>query len=284
MITSVYGGRATITFHEAKHYYTVTVPSLDVRKLYQPSVTAILGMKAKPFLIKWAVDMMGQRTRELLSKIPDDSVSKDLVHGILDAAEDSYKKKKQDAAFVGSVVHRVLEQVLLGETPSLPLKYDPILAPQLTQDMIDQANNGIDAGLKFFREHDIRVIQAERPIWSARHGYVGTGDLKAYYDGQLAILDYKTGKYIYAEYFMQTAAYQSAHQEEFPDEEIVKRVIVNVGRDGRLAVEERDNSTLSSDFGAFLGLLAVWRWDCENQGKYSKPAPKVLGLLPAGVN
>lgn len=279
-ITPIYGGRATITFNEAKHYYTVTVPALDVRKLYQPSVTTILGMKAKPHLIKWAVGEMSKRTRELLDKVDGNDVPKDLVYSILDAAEDSYQRTKQKAADIGSVVHRVLEQVLLGETPKLPLVHDPILAPQLSQDMIDMANNCIDAGLKFFREHDIRVIQAERPVWSATHGYVGTGDLKAVFDGELAILDYKTGKHIYDEYWMQTAAYQMAHHEEFPADEITRRVVVNVGRDGKLRHKVRDNTTLQSDFSGFLGLNAAYRWHCENQGDYSKPAPKVLGPLP----
>lgn len=278
-ITSVYDGRATVTFHEARHYYTVTVPSMDVRKLYQPSVTTILGMKAKPHLIKWAVGEMSKRTRELLEKIPDEALTKDLVHGVLDAAEDSYQKTKQKAADIGSVVHRVLEQVLLGEKPALPLKADPVLAPQLTVDMIDQANNCIDAGLKFFREHEIEVIQAERPIWSPTHGYIGTGDLKAFFDGKRSMLDYKTGKYIYDEYWMQLAAYQSAHHEEFPDEEIEQRVVVNVGRDGKLRHKVRTNETLQSDMNGFLGLNAAWRWHVENQGEYSKPAPRVVGPL-----
>lgn len=278
-ITPIFGGKASVTFHEAKHYYTISVPSRDIRRLYQPSVTTILGMKAKPFLIKWAVGQMTERIREMLSKVPDADLTKDLIHGIIDAAEDNHQRTKQKAAEVGSVVHRVLEQVLLGQQPKLPLTPDPVLAPNLAPDMIDQANNCIRAGLKFFREHEVRVVQAERPVWSPKYGYIGTGDLKAYYDGELAILDYKTGKRIYGEYFMQTAAYQQAHAEEFPDEEIKKRVVVNVGRDGRLTVDSRDNGTWENDLKGFLGLLAAWRWDCENQGAYSKPAPEIVGAL-----
>jgi hypothetical protein len=277
-ITSVYNGRATVTFNEAKHYYTVTVPSLDIRKLYQPSVTTILGMKNKPFLIPWAVGEMNKRTKELLAKVPDESLTKELIEGILDAAEDSYQRTKQKAADIGSVAHRFLEAVLKSEEPSRP-RFDPILAPNLTQDMVDQANNCIDAGLQFFKEHEITVVQAERPIWSPTYGYVGTGDLKAFFDGRLSILDYKTGKHIYDEYWMQTGAYQTAHEEEFPTEKIEQRVVVNVGRDGKLRHEVRNNETLQSDFRGFIGLRDAYRWHCENQGKYSKPAPVIVGKL-----
>jgi hypothetical protein len=281
--TEVYGGRAVITFNEGNHTYYVSVPSLGVKRLYQPSVTSILDMKDKSkALTIWAVDAFESRALELIPT--DRSVTREEAEIILDAAKDSYRRIKAEAANVGSIVHRVLHQLLLSraglaEAPRLPLSPDLILSPDMTPELIEKANNCISAGQKFFTEHRIQPVQAEAPRWSPTYGYVGTGDLIARVDGDLSALDYKSGKRLYETVFLQLAAYQMAYEEEFPDQKIKQRWAVNVGRDGELATECRDNSTLEYDFACFRGLLGVWRWNQENQGKYSKPAPKILGPL-----
>ena len=282
VLTPAYGGLATISFNEAKHYYTVSVPCRSIRNLYQPSVTTVLGMKDKSkVLLPWAVDKMAERTLKLVG---DAQIDKNMLTSILDVAKDSYNSHKQNAAEIGSLVHRTLEKILLhrvgmSEAPTLPLQPDTLLAPNLTADMVEAANRSIDAGVGFFDEHQIEVLQAEAPRWSPTYGYIGTGDLIARVDGELSILDYKSGKHIYPEYFLQTAAYQAAYEEEH-EEKIQRRWIVNVSRDtGKLQVETRDNSTFDEDFGTFLALLRVFRWHCENQGPWSKPAPTIVGPL-----
>lgn len=283
-ITSVYGGRATITFHEARHYYTVRIPGVEDR-LYQPSVTSVIGCLDKSnALVPWAVKCMTARVKELVGTA--ETVEREALLGILDAAQETWRQVKEQSADVGSLVHRVLEQELLhragqASKPALPVVADPLLAPGLTPLMIEQANDSISAGLRFFDEHHIEVIQAEAPRWSPTHGYIGTGDLIARVDGDLAVLDWKTGKRLYPTVFLQLAAYQKAYEEEFDNHTLTRRLAVNIGRDGTLSTEERNNDTLEADFSAFLGLLAAWRWNCENQGKYSKPAPRVLGPLPS---
>jgi hypothetical protein len=283
-VTKVYGGRAEIKFHELKHYYTVKVHGTEHTKLYQPSVTTVLGMKDKSnALIPWAVNAMKERTLRLLGDY--ETLTRPALEAVLDAAQDSYRKKTQDACDVGTVVHRVLEQELLSrfdlaEKPLLRVELNSALAPHITGEMVDQINRSIGAGLQFYRENQIQLIQAEAPRWSPTYGYIGTGDLVARFNGELAILDYKTSKAIYSEYFLQTAAYQMAYEEEFPDQKILKRIVVHIGRDGVLDTQSRDNSTLEQDFEVFISLLKVWRWNLENQGKWSKPAPIVVGPLP----
>lgn len=278
--TSIYGGRAALTFHPEKHYYTVSVPGL-CSNLFQPSVTSVLAMKDKSgALVHWAVASMSERAKELLRTLKPGELSHDMCDVLIDAAQDSWRQKRQDAADAGSLAHRVLHKVLLGGArPKLPITPDLLLAPELTPDIVDAANNAIDAGLRFVDEHRIRVIQAESPRWSPTHGYVGTGDLIAEVDGKNSVLDWKTGKRIYPEYFLQTASYQKAYEEEFPHNKLAQRLIVNIGRDGKLATETRDNSTLEDDFQTFLALLQVWRWDQSNRGAYSKQPPRIVGPL-----
>lgn len=282
-VTPVYGGRAEIKFHEAKHYYTVKVHGTEHTKLYQPSVTTILGMKDKSnALIPWAVGAMKERVIQLIGS--NETLTRQALHMVLDAAQESYRKKTQDACDIGTVVHRVLEQELLSRSglapaPPLTVTLNLALAPNVTAEMVEQINRSIQAGLQFFNENRIELIQAEAPRWSPTHGYIGTGDLVARFNGELAILDYKTSKAIYSEYFLQTAAYQKAYEEEFPDQKILKRIVVHIGRDGVLGTEARSNETVEQDFEVFISLLKVWRWNQENQGKWSKSAPLVVGPL-----
>lgn len=271
-VTSVYGGRAEIHFHEAKHYYTVTVPGI-VDRLFQPSVSSVLNMKDKSnALMPWAVASMVEQTVELLKTAPD-PVSHGLLVKLLALAKDTYRAKSKSACDVGTAVHQVLEiRIKTGRVDLAPLS-------QLVVSQRDDAERAIDAGLRYFDAHKIEVIQSEAPRWSPTYGYIGTGDLIAHVDGELCVLDYKTSKAVYDEYYLQTAAYQAAYEEEFPDQKITRRQIIHVGRDGKLSTPFRDNTTLDADFKAFQALITVWRWDKENCGRFSKPAPQIIGPL-----
>lgn len=281
-VTPAYQGRAFISFHPGKHYYTVSVPGV-VQRLYQPGVTSIIGMKDKSApLMKWAVKMMNERVKELVATAPGDSVTKEMLTILLDTAEESYRDVKQEAADIGSLVHRVLEQALLGkfDASMLPLKADALLAPNLTPEMVDQANDAIKAGLRFFKKHDIEVIATEQPRWSPTWGYIGTGDLIAKVDGSRDGLDFKSSKKIYPENHLQLAAYQMAWEEEHPDQPLERRHVVRVGKDGKLMHDVRDRTTLADDFLCFRALAAVWRWNRVNDTYYGPKDPiQILGPL-----
>lgn len=295
-ITKVYGGRATVTFDSWRHTYKVTVPG-KVTDLFQPSVTSILKMKDKSdALVNWAVGCYQERAKALVEDLeelhdPPYGVTKGQVVSVLDNAKDTWRQVKDQTADIGSLVHRVLEQEIKARAEGnsraeIKLRVDPVMAPDLTEEMVDKANNCIEAGLRFFNEHNIQLVEAEAVRWSARHGYIGTGDLIARVDGVLSVLDFKTGKRLYPEVFLQLAAYQRAYEEEH-GVDLYQRIAVNVGRDGNLETKERDNSTLDVDFGAFLALLQAWRWHEENVGKWdykarqmvTRPAPQVVGSL-----
>lgn len=282
----VYGGRATVTFHPGRHYYTVSVPGL-VDKLYQPGVTTILKMKDKstPLMI-WATRQMTARVEQLFEGLTALPTKREL-RSLLKSAEETYRDVVQEAADIGSLVHRVLEQALLGNfsADQLPLTANLLLAPDLSSDMVDLANNAIAAGLVFFGQHTIKVLETEQPRWSPTWGYIGTGDVIADVDGVLTILDFKTSKAIYNEYFIQTAAYQMAYQEEHPEQQIQQRWIIGVGKDGRLHEATRDNSTLADDFLAFRALRKIWEWDRLNDtyARYPSKPVQVIGNLDAAL-
>jgi hypothetical protein len=277
VITKAYGGKVIITFNEAKHYYTVQAPTVFKDKLYQPSVTGIIGMKDKSgALVHWATEQFAEKMKKLIAEAPADYLQPDLLSALVDVAKDTWRVSKQQAADIGTVAHGVFEDTLAGKDVELPLKFNPNLSMNFTQDMIDQANNAIDAGLQFIREHDIKVVQAEAVRWSPTHGYIGTGDLIAYIDGKLSVADWKTSKRLYPTVRLQLSAYKSAWEEENPDQIIEQRVGINTTKEGQLEYEVYGNETHQEDLNVFLSLIDVWRWDRVNQGKWSKEAPRQL--------
>jgi len=227
-------------------------------------------------LVTWATGCFEAKAKEYLAKL-DTPVEKDLVLAIIEQSKNNYRTVKDAAADIGTAVHDALEMTIksradLCPSPTLPLE----TVEGFTQDMVDMANAAIQTGIQYLNDHDIQLVQSETPRWSPYFGYVGTNDLIARIDGKLSVLDFKTGKRLYPEVFLQTAAYQMAYQEEFPDDLVVQRVGLNVGKDGHLEDVYRDNSTLKSDFNCFLALLEVYRWHQENVGYYSKKERKSI--------
>jgi hypothetical protein len=285
--TSVYGGRASITFHEGKHYYSVKIPAAGISNLSQPSVTGIIGKLDKSnALLPWAVGEMANRVKELT---PEGSTDKEVFLAIVDAAQDTWRGAKNKAADIGTLAHRALEQELLyragrGPKPKLPLIANEMIAPHLTEAMIEMANNAVRAGLRYFDEHKLDLVFTERVLWSPTFGYLGTTDGVAKIDGKLSVFDFKTSKRLYPTVWVQLAAYAKAYEEEFPEQKIEQRVGINIGRDGVLEVETKDNSSLTEDFKTFRALRQVWSWDISNQGKWSKEPPQIVGPLDKLLN
>jgi hypothetical protein len=296
VITKAYGGKVIITFNEAKHYYTVQAPTVFKDKLYQPSVTGIIGMKDKSgALVHWATEQFAEKMKAMIDDAEPEYLQPDLLKALVDVAKDTWRVSKQQAADIGTVAHGVFEDVLAGKDVKLPLHFDANMSRNFTQDMADQANNAIEAGLQFIREHDITVVQAEAVRWSPTYGYIGTGDLIAYIDGKLAVADWKTSKRLYPTVRLQLSAYKHAYEEEYPDQQIEWRVAINTGKDGKLSYEIHDNDgniatnenptfakplgrshSHKADLKTFLSLQDAWVWDRENQGTWSKEAPRQL--------
>jgi hypothetical protein len=218
---------------------------------------------------------MGLRLKQLIGA--EEAVDRNMLEALIEIAQDSYREVKEEAGGIGSLVHRVLEEKLQGGEPKLPIVADPLLAPNLTPEMVESANLRATAALAFIAEHDIKVVQVEQPRWSPTYGYIGTGDLIAEIDGKLSALDWKNGKRLYPTVFLQLAAYQQAYEEEYPARLIEQRVAVNINREGELTHETRDNSTFEHDLKTFLALLDVWRWDRPNEWPAgTKEAPPLL--------
>jgi hypothetical protein len=105
---------------------------------------------------------------------------------------------KEASAREGTMVHEAVEAIARGEHPHV----DPLVQPS------------VDAFSEFLRNNDIEPLLIEKRIVSPHHRYAGTIDMLARVNGVVGVLDIKTGKRIYRDYGMQTAAYVQALRED----------------------------------------------------------------------
>ena len=285
--TEIYQKRAYITFYPGPHKYSVRVPGV-VEKLFQPSITGVLAQKNKGALLGWAAKeslaVVRRRLGEYQSARGESAVVTPVdIEGWLSDAEENWREESS-ATTIGTVAHRFAYEELryrAGLTPNkpgFPIQADPVLCPEFTPGMLEATNSSARAAISFFDEHHIEPVILERPLWSPTYGYVGTPDFIGRIDGELSVLDFKTSKRAYSEYFCQDAALQAAYEEEFPEQKIVKRWVLVIHKDGSgIEVATRDNGTFEADFGMFKACLALYHWERENSSFSAGDPVQVLG-------
>lgn len=289
IVTDIYQGRARVTFNEGHHTYAIRVAG-HVDKLWQPSVTGILGCKSKPALTNWAAKQslayVNKRLGEFQSANGEKTaVPGNLIQSWLAEAADGWNED-DTATTIGTVAHRYsyeelrFRAKLAPARPRFPIVVDPVLMPNFTPAMVEAANHSALQVTRFFDEHHFEPFLMERPLWSPVDGFVGTPDYIGLIDGELAVADYKTSKRIYAEYWAQLAALQYMFQLEFPGRVIKKRYAINIPKDGSdLQVEKRSNDTFGEDLAMFMGCFDIYKWERAND-EYKKGSPvQVLGDL-----
>lgn len=195
----------------------------------------------------------------------------------------SYKAAKEiteNSAKEGTLIHEVVEKLMIGEKPEIP----GAIAP------------AVQGFLEFIENRNINVEPkfVEKRIFHPQHRYAGTIDTLALIDGKFGVLDIKTSQAIYRDYNLQTSAYLEALLDELPNLET--RWILRIDqihtclkcgatmrpkggrnkiRRGRkyLCAAEHQWSDLTGvteiqefpfwkeDFQAFLGAKKLWEWE-----------------------
>lgn len=217
-----------LAFNPGRHMYTWAGEKV-------PGVTTILGRIAKPFLIQWSADMAAGH---FLAAVKSGRNDFDAIH---DDARLAHAKKRNAAGDSGSNIHEYAECLFKG----LPL-------PELKT---DEAKRGVEAFHKWYDSHKIEILASERTLFSQQYYYAGTCDFVAKIDGQHVIGDFKTGKRIYNEARLQTAAYQQALQEE-TSTQFSSRLIIRFDKlTGEFETQEYKDFEL--DFAGFNAALAL---------------------------
>lgn len=186
-----------------------------------PGATTITGLLNKPYLVTWA-NRLG-------------------LEGV-----DS-TKYRDEAASVGTLAHAMIQAHLEREELDYS-EYSPL--------DVDLAENAVLSYFEWEKQHVVEPIMCETPLVSDSDLFGGTIDCYCKLDGVPTLLDFKTGKAIYDEYFVQLAGYKELlEQYDYPVEQCR---ILRVGRDETEGFEERTVTDTNKYFQIFKNLLNVY--------------------------
>lgn len=186
-----------------------------------PGATTITGLLNKPYLIKWANNL-----------------------GLEGIDSSTYT---DEAAKTGTLAHALIQADLQGETLDMS-QFSPV--------QVDLAENAVLSWYEWKKHHEVVPVHCEVPFVSDNMKYGGTVDCYCLLDGRPTLLDFKTGKAIYEEYFVQLAAYAELLREAgLPVDECR---ILRVGRDDTEGFEERSVTDMRKWFEVFRHLLEVY--------------------------
>ena len=158
-----------------------------------------------------------------------------------------------EAGDIGTSIHNRLEEIGKG----IPMHIEAL--KPLERKWVGYFN-------EWRNEHISSFITTERPIHSVKERYAGTLDsIVTLKDKRIALLDYKTSKYIYDTHELQCCAYIKAY-EEMVGTHIDTSFILRFDKNsGLLQVKEIVN--IDAQYEVFLHALKLWYW---KYGKYQE--------------
>ena len=187
-----------------------------------PSVTTILNsVLAKPALIRWAYGL-----------------------GKAGVDMDTYRDELAD---IGKLAHRMILDHLRKE------KTD---TSAYTKQQVDLAENAFIKYLEWERGHEVEPLIVEKPLVSEEHNFGGTPDFIGRVDGVMTLMDYKTGKAIYDDFWYQLGGYWTLTF-KLNIQPIASFRILNIGRDESEQFKEEVRSDILNEQAIFLHALAI---------------------------
>lgn len=143
-----------------------------------PGATTISGLLNKPALVKWANNL-----------------------GLQGIDSTKYVDK---AANVGTLIHALVEGHITGKT---------VDTSDFTALEIELAQNGFYKYLDWEKQHKVEPIFNEKQFVSEKYRYGGTLDFYCKVDGKYTLVDFKSGKGIFNEHFLQVSGYANLLKE-----------------------------------------------------------------------
>jgi hypothetical protein len=191
-------------------------------------VTTAIGILAKPALIPWAYKR-GKDGLELY-------------------------ESRDKAANIGTIVHERIMAYYKG--------YE-IDNSNIAPDVWEATENCMKSFYEWARPRDIKPILIEEPCVSEKYQYGGTFDILGEMDGELTLLDFKTGSNLYDEHFIQLAGYLQLIREKDYDPQ--KIIILNIPKtaDDSFTVKQisADQESMKLRFEKFIKLVEIWHLD-----------------------
>ena len=186
-----------------------------------PGATTIIGILDKPALVKWANNLG--------------------LQGI-----DS-TRYVDNLAGVGTLAHHIILCHFKNEVPDMS---------DFTENQIEMSGACVRSFSSWESNHTIKPILIEEPLVSDTLKYGGTPDLYCELDGVPTLLDFKTGKALYAEVMYQLAAYRNLLQDY--GNKIDQCIALRIGRTENEGFEERTGHDMDTAFRIFQNCLELY--------------------------
>lgn len=154
------------------------------------------------------------------------------------------QKVREDALLRGTLVHKLTESWDRGKPLDLEL--------------IDDAQLGgyLRSYQKLRDDFRFEIVSIEERLYHRKHRFAGTSDRLVIHDGDLGVLELKSGP-LHPEYALQTAGYQLAANDGRVGQKVTRRWAVFLKQDGNYSlVEHKDKE----DEDAFVGALRLAYW------------------------
>ena len=238
-----------------------------------PSVTTVLEVIAKPALGPWYAKEERRYFETAMLEVLSRPGARDPEYVLAAVAEavsgvKAADKEKQRAAMIGTAVHAGIEWHLrralgddAGPEPRLP----------------DAAAWAVESWKDWAASVKLEPLAIERTIHCLECGYAGTLDLYARVKGVPSVLDWKTGRAIYPEAFLQNVAYRHAARRlgMVSNQGLIVR-LPKLLDDPAWEVMAVPATLRQADF---LAALQLWRWQRHMAGRSTGDRP---GLALAG--
>jgi hypothetical protein len=248
-----------------------------------PSVTSVRNMAGQPHaLVSWKVAKVCDRAVDELDTLvammsrpakPRERVlEKNRRKEARAWLRQAHEEARDRAAAAGTAVHRAAE---LGATPSTVEDYtDPdsgvVIAAEDIRPKLRQY-------LAWLEESGAKVIHQERQVWNLSLGYAGSFDLMVRFpNGELWIVDIKTGNATYSDHVLQQVAYLMAEfigQDDVIDEtatahlhQVAGVAILHLQDEGWEFIRPVADTRA---WRAFQGLLAFATWSRDHSDEES---------------
>jgi hypothetical protein len=218
-----------------------------------PSITTVLKCVSKPALDGWSARV----TAAYASEHWDELDAMDPVQR-LELLKGVHEETRQKPADRGTLVHEICDSWAKG---AAPVKIDKSVDGFITQ------------FFGFLSEMNPEYIESEGTVWNHRHEYAGTFDAIAMINGEVTLIDIKTGRGVYPEYGMQLAALSHGecmvdeHGGEWEMPKVQKHALLHLRPRSWKLVPVRETEAC---YSAFLAARLVFHWVHEI-------APDVLG-------
>jgi hypothetical protein len=229
--------------HGANHSYWDI--DADGNETKVPGVTTLLGDgMPKGGLTSWAA---GEAAQHAITHWDELSQL-----GLLDRAKEiqwAWQRTRDAAAGKGTKIHAIAQRLLRGEEVEKP----------------DGLEAHIEQCVRFLDQYEVVEVLSETTVINRAVPYAGTLDLVADMLGHRYLLDWKTGKNVYAEAALQLAAYSRA--EHYLDQDAVEKPMGELGIQRAAVVHVRADGydvypmTISDQaFNLFRHVALVGRW------------------------